>query len=117
MLTIKNINLLSFSLFFIVNANAAISPDQKALADQCRKEALVLNYLSADQTRPICRDNRDGEKAYYASQYILAEKITEAKDLLDIVIIQIKFAMDIGCVGNAIMDDAVTEFQYIRDNL
>ena len=114
---IKKIALLPFSLFFIVSANAAISPAEQALAAECRKEALVLNYLSVDQTRPICRDNLDGEKAYYASQYILAGKITEAKNLLDIVIIQIKFAMDIGCIGNAVMDDAVTEFQYIRDNL
>ncbi len=103
----------------IANANAGIQTafDPKVVGEQCRKQAIILDSLSRYQDRALCSTNLDGGKVYFASQYILANRNADAKALLDVVMIQIKFAIDIGCYGQADMKDALGDIQRIRDSL
>ena len=88
-----------------------------ALAEQCRKLSLQLYELSSHQSRPICEFNLDGLNVYFASNYILLDRVQKAKEVITSAIIQVKFALDIGCDGSANISSVITGLQSVNNKL
>lgn len=85
--------------------------------ESCRQAALKLNWLSRYQDRADCTANLDGASVYFASNYILASRISEAKALIDTAIIKTKYAIDINCYGQDDMKDVLDKLQKIQQSL
>ena len=86
-------------------------------AESCRQAALKLDWLARYQDRAVCTENLDGASVYFASNYILASRISEAKALLDRAIIKTKFAIDINCYGQDDMKAVLKNLQDIQQSI
>ena len=122
LLSIKNTVLISTILLSISVAHAAPPPPPPGptptpTAEACRQVSLKLDWLGRYQDRQTCTENLDGQSVYFASNYILANRISEAKTLLDAAIIKAKYAIDINCYGQDDIKDAVTKLQNIQQSL
>lgn len=112
-------------LFFSVilsftNANAISigdKPDSNTLGEQCRQKAVKMDLLSRYQDRALCTNLLNGQDVYFASQYIIANRGTDAKNLLAPAIIRVKYATDIGCYGQGDLKDLTSDLQTIFSQL
>lgn len=113
---------LCVSILCLINqANAAPpSIDEKKLkliAEECRQLALKVDLVSRYQERPLCAQSLDGEQIYFASKYILINRISEAMAWIDNAIIQTSFAIDIKCHGVNEMQDILFNLQSLKRDL
>ena len=92
-------------------------PGPGNVVESCRQAALKLNWLSRYQDRADCTANLDGASVYFASNYILASRVSEAKALIDSAIIKTKFAIDINCYGQDDMKDVLGTLQQIQQSI
>ena len=95
-------------------SGATTPPTPAALGERCRQQALALDSVSRYQDRTLCTTILYAGEVYFASQYILASQNASAKPLIAKAIIQIKFAIDIGCYGQAALTDLVSDLQTIE---
>ena len=114
---IKNTVLISALLLSVNATYSAPPPKPNDTAEACRQVSLKLDWLGRYQDRQTCTENLDGQSVYFASNYILANRISDAKELLDAAIIKAKYAMDINCYGQDDIKDAVTKLQSIQQSL
>lgn len=117
----KNIFLILSTLIISSNTYAtsvfSAPKDPTATAESCRQIALKLDWLGRYQDRESCTKNLDGLQIYIASQYILAKKYTDAKNLLLSATYQINFAIDTSCYGQEDMKNAIKSLNEIIDSL
>ena len=97
--------------------HASTAPTPAVLGEQCRQKALTLDSVSRYQDRALCSTILNAEGVYFASQYILASSNATAKPLIANAILQIKFAIDIGCYGQAALLDLVSDLKTIQGYL
>ena len=116
-LFIKRAALATTLLISMNTLYAGPSPKPGDTVESCRQIALQLNWLSRYQDRADCTANLDGVGVYFASNYILANRISEAKALIDTAIIKTKYAIDISCYGQDDMKDVVDQLQKIQKTL
>lgn len=113
---------LSLSLVCFINQVSAASPsiDEKKLkviAGECRQLALKVDLVSRYQERPQCSKYLDGEQIYFASKFILINRISEAMGWIDRAIIQTSFAIDVKCYGINDMQDILLNLQSLKRDL
>lgn len=123
-LFVKHTALISVFFLAINAASAALpgpgpgpGPKPSDTAESCRLAALKVDWLGRYQDRAACRENLDGSGVYFASNYILAGRISEAKVLLDTAIIKMKYAIDINCYGQDEMKDLLKQLQDIQRSI
>lgn len=83
------------------------------IAETCRQAAMQLDWLSQNQHRKTCSDNLDLDSlnVYYASKYILANQLNDAKRVLNAAIIQTTYLIDVGCDGQPSMQAVLINLQ------
>jgi hypothetical protein len=122
MLTLKHAKLLLSTLLLSTCLHAApppkgSKPDVNAVAESCRQAALTIDSLGRYQDRPMCTQNMDGGQAYKASKYTQMNRFVEAQALVTQSIIQISFAIDIGCYGQNELKAVLAVLQGVQTNL
>lgn len=116
-LFIKRAALATTLLLSMSSLYAGPGPKPDDNAESCRQIALKLSWLSRYQDRWECTANLDGSGVYFASNYITANRINDAKYLLDNAIIKTKYAIDINCYGQDEMKEVVEQLQKIQKSL
>ena len=91
--------------------------DAPTLAEQCRQLAVDLFNLSSKQNLKICRINLDGLNVYYASNYITFKWYDKAQKVLSEAIIQVKYALDIGCDNPEGIKTVINGLYAVRNGL
>ena len=94
-----------------------LNDNKIALADQCKQLALQLYTISSHQKLNICQANLDGLNVYYASNYIHLNWDDKAQEVLTAAIIQIKYALDIGCDEHYEIATIIKELEAINTKL
>ena len=117
----KSLRVLLISWMFSINAYSMTpiinTTDAPTLAEQCRQLAIDLFNLSSNQTRKICRINLDGLNVYYASNYITFKWSDKAQKVLSEAIIQVKYALDIGCDNPSGITNVINGLYAVRNGL
>lgn len=113
----KTIPYLTMLCLSVATSYAAGPVDVAVLGEQCRQVAVKMDTLSRYQDRPTCSTYLNGLNVYFASQFIIAKQLAEAKPLIETAITQIKFAIDIGCYGQNDMKNLVKDLLKIKENI
>lgn len=120
LLSIKQTALVSALLLSMTVASAGSDETIKI----CRTMAFNLDYLGRYQDRLTCSNHLEGATTYFACSYIATNRITEAKELLDIAIIKTQYALDLRCNDGGMKDgkpvfmaDIIKQLQSIQKNL
>ncbi|MDP3560024.1 MAG: hypothetical protein Q8R79_06740 [Legionellaceae bacterium] len=87
------------------------------LAKQCKQLSLQLYQISSHQSLPVCQANLDGLNVYYASNYISLKWFDKAQEVLVAAIIQIKYALDIGCDDPSDIRAIINGLQSVNNRL
>lgn len=112
-----------FLLSWMLSVNAyslpllSSHPDAEALSEQCKKLSIDLYTLSNKQPRKICRRSLDGLNVYYASNFIMHNLYDRASKVLFEAIIQVKYALDIGCEHPDKINEIITGLQAVKNGV